>query len=214
MQKTLALIQEDLTHRFESELEWKNTLEGKALSFLGFVGVALTILFAVLTDNPETRGPNANLATAPALLLIVAVMLLTRAFFGYSIHAGPTPLQVFQDRKKAEEEVRTSLTRAYAQSLLTNRIRFSKARFFFQLSVLVSVAGIVQLGLSLAAINLDPARSAGQSVWSVWPWCPGAAGAAAAVVLLWRGDRRFLTKVKEDLNRWMAAMETEENERR
>ena len=203
MAEATEVVHEDLSKRFQTELEWKDTLESKALSYLGFVGISLTLLFAVLTDNPSDRGPNSDLAIFPALLLVTSALVLMVSVFGTSIHAGPNPLQVFRARAEDEKAVRTGLARAYGYSLLANRLRFFRARFAYQLAILISAAAIVQLGFDLASVGLDPQRAAPYA-WPQVSWLPGILVTGLSLLVLARRDVPMLRDLREEFKNWNA----------
>jgi len=189
----VAFLHENFVRRFDRELVWKDTLESKAVAFLGFVGIFITVLLTVTTalSSPASADFLPLLAfpmvlqVSSALLLFVVVLTDT-----------------FEARNNEVDWVALGELVAYGGSTLRNRIFLSRNVLWFQIAVLLAAASLLQLGLSVAATVLDPARVS--SFWiAYWiTWVPGLALALLASAVLVRDYLRVDTTEREELNRW------------
>ena|SRR6266581_61910 len=93
------------------------------------------------------------------------------------------------------------LASAYGYSILANRIKFYRSRFFYQLAILSAAAAIVQLAADLAASGLDPNRGNAFG-WQLVTWAPGIVSALGSFGFLIVRELPIQSKVKRDLIRW------------
>jgi len=80
----LKEIINDLNRRAEDEEERKNILESKALSLLGFTGIALTLILGLLSI-PISEDNSLSLKCFVALLTLAGISLLLTAIFSLSV---------------------------------------------------------------------------------------------------------------------------------
>ncbi len=199
----VAFLHENFVRRFDRELVWKDTLESKAVAFLGFVGIFITVLLTVTTALSSPASADfLPLLAFPMVLQVSSALLLFVVVFGYTVTVGPAVTDTFEARNNEVDWVALGELVAYGGSTLRNRIFLSRNVLWFQIAVLLAAASLLQLGLSVAATVLDPARVS--SFWiAYWiTWVPGLALALLASAVLVRDYLRVDTTEREELNRW------------
>ena len=205
---TVGFLHENFVRRFDRELVWKNTLESKAVAFLGFVGIFVTVLLTVTTVLSSPMSIDfLPLLAFPLVLQVSSALLLFAVIFGYTVTVGPAVTDTFEARKNDVEWVALGELVAYGGSTLRNRILLSRKVLWFQLAVLLAAASLLQLGLSVAAAVVDPARVS--QFWIVYwiVWAPGLALASLASVVLVRDYVQVDRTQREELNSWRDLLE-------
>jgi len=199
----VAFLHENFVRRFDRELVWKDTLESKAVVCLGFDGIFITVLLTVTTAlSLPASADFLPLLAFPMVLQVSSALLLFVVVFGYTVTVGPAVTDTFEARNNEVDWVALGELVAYGGSTLRNRIFLSRNVLWFQIAVLLAAASLLQLGLSVAATVLDPARVS--SFWiAYWiTWVPGLALALLASAVLVRDYLRVDTTEREELNRW------------
>ncbi len=206
--KALPSVHQDFVRRFDLELNWKDVLESKASSLLGFLGVFLAVLVSILSLRPEERLEILPLLAHPLLLQITAALLLFIVIFGYTVSVGPALPEVFQRREGAVEPIVAGIAAAYGTSILRNRLLLSKKVLWYQVAVLLMSASLLQLGLNIASLSISLTDYQWLTIL-IWPrWVPGSALSGLGFVLLYRDFRRLRTQQMEELIRWMAVLKS------
>jgi len=200
----LHSVHEDFVRRFDLELGWKDALESKASSLLGFLSVFLAVLVSIVSIRPNERAEILPLLAHPLSLQIVAALLLFVVIFGYTLSVGPSLPEVFQKRSERSEPIVTGITAAYGTSILRNRLLLSKKVCWYQIAVSLMSISLVQLGLNIALLAFS---------WSeyplltflAWPrWIPGSVLGGLAVALLVRDYRRLRSQQMQELIKWQS----------
>ena len=159
--QTARLIYEELTRRFGEENRWKDELESKAGTFLGFVGLFMSIFFVYGTSDPGS-GPGAlNLVLVPSALQACSALLLLNALYGHGQFTGPSPADVLGAQALEPTALTLELADAYAITITVNRLPHLKAVASFHLSLVFSAAGLVQVVAAILGAwvgNLSPAQ--------------------------------------------------------
>src|SRR5438445_13816708 len=96
---TVAFLHENFVRRFDRELVWKDTLESKAVAFLGFVGIFVTVLITVTTAlSSPTSIDFLPLLAFPLVLQVSSALLLFVVIFGYTVTVVPSVTDTFAAR--------------------------------------------------------------------------------------------------------------------
>ncbi len=200
---TLGFLHENCVRRFDRELVWKDTLESKAVAFLGFVGIFVTVLLTVTTAlSSPTSADFLPLLAFPLVLQVSSALLLFVVVFGYTVTVGPSVTDTFGARNNEVDWVALGELVAYGGSTLRNRIFLSRSVLWFQIAVLLAAASLLQLGLSVAVAVIDSARVSG--FWIVYwiTWAPGLALALLTAAVLVRDYMQVDRTHREELNSW------------
>ena len=202
----LPAVHQDFVRRFDLELGWKDVLESKASSLLGFLGVFLAVLVSILSLRPEERLEILPLLAHPLLLQVVAALLLFIVIFGYTVSVGPSIPEVFGERHEEEDRIIAGLAAAYGTSMLRNRSHLSKKVLWYQIAVLLVSTSLIQLGLNIVLLSF-PWRDYPLLSAYAWPtWAPGSLFAGLATGLLIRDFRRLRAQQNEELIKWRAIL--------
>ena len=95
----VAFLHENFVRRFDRELVWKDTLESKAVAFLGFVGIFITVLLTVTTAlSLPASADFLPLLAFPMVLQVSSALLLFVVVFGYTVTVGPAVTDTFEAR--------------------------------------------------------------------------------------------------------------------
>ena len=211
----LKEVHSDIVRRFEMERGWKDTLESKGLSFLGFVGITQVVLLSVTALGREGSFATLTLVAAPMFLQTLGTILLFRVVLGYTEEIGPSPVDMLAARGRGPDWVRRGAVVAYGTSVLSNRILLTRSAAFYRLAVLLASVALVQLGISVAAGVLDPSRSLGVLWHGSWVlWAPAALGASFGIWLAVRSHSRVEKEQREELNRWVRLIQEESHGKR
>jgi hypothetical protein len=206
--KTISFLHQNFVRRFDREMVWKDTLESKAVAFLGFVGIFVTVLITVTTAlSSPTSIDFLPLLAFPLILQVSSALLLFVVIFGYTVTVGPAVTDTFGARDHELSWVALGELVAYGGSTLRNRILLSRKVLWFQIAVLLAAASLVQLGLSAAMAAVDHARVSWLWVGHWIVWAPGLALALVASIILVRDYLRVDRVQREELNRWRGLLE-------
>jgi len=201
----MGMAYTELVRRFNRELEWKDALEGKAVTFLGFVGLYLAFLVTL-----PAGGAGGGVLALPAALQIGSAFPLMRVIYGHSIAAGPAPIRLLDLGRRTGSQFLDTMGRCIVSSTLANRRTHSVALFSFQVAVVLAGVALAQLAISVAARSADPEQSglawAGQ--WIVW--LPGCTLAALLTWLIHQSWKRYERHLRETIIEWEARMAQEE----
>ena len=187
----------DLIVNWFGKIPWSRRLS-PSLVLLGY-SFLLTVTTALSLPASADFLP---LLAFPMVLQVSSALLLFVVVFGYTVTVGPAVTDTFEARNNEVDWVALGELVAYGGSTLRNRIFLSRNVLWFQIAVLLAAASLLQLGLSVAATVLDPARVS--SFWiAYWiTWVPGLALALLASAVLVRDYLRVDTTEREELNRW------------
>lgn len=203
----LGLVHDDFLRRFDLELAWKDTLESKAVTFLGFVGIFVAVLLSVATLGQVERMEVLGLLTTPLVVQTLAALLLFYVIFGYSVSVGPalTDMTHFVDRPVAWVQIGTVI--AYGSSMLRNRAMLSVRVVLFQVSVLLVAASLVQIAISLSLSSID--TQAYPWIWAYGAplWVPALAVSGGGAVWLYRDFLGLKEKQGQELSEWLEIIE-------
>jgi hypothetical protein len=205
---SLGIVLDDFVRRFDNESRWKDDLESKAFSMLGFIGVFIAVLFSLSSFSSNEIQDALTLLAAPMLLMVVAAILLFIVVFGYSTAVGPAIEDVFKARENMPHWLKTGLLVGYGTSILTNRILLSLRALFLQIAVLQVAASVLQLGLNLmtTALKWPDALSRTGIAAPLWQfvlfWLPALTLVSILLAKLISDYISLVTRQKEDLNQW------------
>jgi hypothetical protein len=205
---SLGIVLDDFVRRFDNESRWKDDLESKASSMLGFIGVFIAVLFSLSSLSSSEIQDTLTILAAPMLLLVFAASLLFVVVFGYSTAVGPAIGDVFKARENMPHWLKTGLLVGYGTSILTNRILLSLRALFLQIAVLLVAASVLQLGLNLmtTALKWPDALSETSIAAPLWQfvlfWLPALTLVSILSTKLIRDYISLVTRQKEDLNQW------------
>lgn len=202
--ETARLIYEEITRRFDEENRWRDELESKAGTFLGFVGVFLSILLLYGSSTQQAGAPFWPVLMLPTALQVGATLLLLAALYGHGQFAGPSVADVVTASAAEAPVLSLELADAYAFSIVSNRPSHAKAVAAYHLAVVLSAAGLVQLACAIAAwpIGSPPPVDLMASAWPFW--IPGLGVVAVLSYSLYRGyakDRRAAKELVYRLRR-------------
>ena len=201
--QALGLLHESFVRRFERELIWKDTLESKAVAFLGFVGIFVTVLLTVTTAlATPTSASFLPLLAFPLVLQVASALLLFLVIFGYTVTVGPAVTDTFAARNREADWVALGELVAYGGSTLRNRILLSRKVIWFQIAVLLGAVSLLQLGVSVVVAVVDPARLSQFWIGYWITWAPGLGITLLASAFLARDYLLLDRTQREDLNTW------------
>jgi len=185
------LAHEDMVTRFEAEMKWKDDLENKSVSILGFVGIFIAVLVSI-----PTLGDDGELLSLKPIILslglqIAAACLLFAIAFGYAVSIGPKVDKVCGSIRNPAEYTLPKLVGSYAISIAMNRILFSKRFSWYQVSIWLIVTSLIQLVIGLIVNELYLAEKWLQDVAEACYWLPGILLAAAGIYRLDRDYRKM-----------------------
>ena len=158
--------------KYDDEVKWKDSLDSKALSLLGFNAVFV----ALLATASSFSGIDAQDATSylwlPVLIQVVSTLLLLRVISVGPLDLGPSIVDVFKERDNWGKDIVEEVTAHYVGSTLANRIVYSGRAFYFQLAVIMTATSVIQLTIGLLAF-LDSSSVGGGAMANLIKWVPG-----------------------------------------
>ena len=202
--ETARLIYEEITRRFDEENRWRDELESKAGTFLGFVGVFLSILLLYGGSTQAPSFPLWNALALPAGLQVGATLFLLAALYGHGQFAGPSPADVTALTEPDPSLLALQLADAYAFSMASNRASHAKAVASYHFAVLLAAAGLVQLAVAVAVPQSAFATTGGPRSPAWLLWLPGIGAVVALSFPICRGyakDRRAAKELVYRLGR-------------
>ena len=188
--------------KFDEEAKWKDTLDSKALSLLGFNGIFVSILATVSVTLPGTTEALSlyDNSFVPIALQIVSVLLLLWVIGVFGIETGPNVVDLFRCREQKASSIVEQTMIMYIWSLLENRVAYAARCIVFTLALLFTAASIVQLSvpyLVLSCVGINEA-----SLLVLLKFVPALIVVLAAGVLAWSGHSSYLAGLKIDLTEW------------
>ena len=205
----ISIIHDEFVRRFDVELTWKDNLESKATSFLGFVGLFVAVLLAVSASPDSLESQRVAVLAAPLTMQVISALLLFFVVFGYSVKVGPALLEVVSTRTFPPDRIQLGLSFAYGEAILINRLALSRKVLWFQLGVLFAAGSLIQLSLGILAVAADPlhqSRFFWDGGWVLW--LPGLAVVIAGTTLLVRDFARLVDRQREELMYWLRSGRT------
>ncbi len=204
---SIQAIHDMVVNHFRMELEWKDTLESKGVSLLGFVGVFLAVLISLASLAPPQNRETLKLLAAPVALQVVSAILLFAVVSGYATLVGPSLLAAFEARAKGARVFALSATTSYGTAVLANRILLTRSVVLFRLSVLFVAVSLVQLGLAVGIASADVDRLGPFWTWEWIAWVPAGLLAMAGSIIMTRDYRRLSSDLTEELRGWVEMTE-------
>lgn len=189
---------------FEMELGWKDSLESKAVAFLGFVGIFLAVLVSLAALRQTEPGLDLSLLALPMFLQVSSAILVFSIVSGYTIVAGPALTDVFEARRQSADLMKTGALVSYGTSILANRVLFTRMVLLFRLAVMLVAISLLQLGISVAAASWDPSHAGWIWVDQWILWVPGGTVALVGGILLLKDYSRLSRTLTQELRRWAA----------
>jgi len=208
-------VYQDFVRHYETELMWKDTLEAKAVSFLGFIGIFIAVLLSVSaldfsyapdTDPADTAVQILRVLAVPLALQVSAALILFYVMFGYMVSIGPSIADVYADRMRGPQLVRDSFIVAYGTTILNNRSRLSQRVVWFQLAVLLVAASLVQLVVSVPSVYLDVHINTWPILESLPLFLPAVLVFCIGAWLLVHDYFKLASKISEDSRLWEEAV--------
>jgi hypothetical protein len=194
--------------KFDDESKWKDQLDSKALSLLGFNAVFVALVATAFTLAERDTTSIADYFWFPILIQAISALLLLCAVRVGKIDLGPSVVDLYRERKNLGDDYVDEVARHYIGSLLENRVVYSTRLAFYQAAVLLTAVSIAQLTVGLlvflwatsaeATIDTDPFK-----------WIPGTS--LIVVLGLWTAYSHYRSheSLKEELEKWNSYLEEE-----